>query len=115
MCGRMEPRSRGRRHGVVIGTRQRAQTVAFVAQEEVTVSVRLADRCLAAPLTRRSAVAMGLTLAGGALTAASGRPAVAAPLRQATPVATPAGDQAEAILAIVREIMEKQDVKAVIV
>ena len=58
---------------------------------------------------------MGLTLAGGAMTAASARPAFAAPLRQATPVATPAGDQAEAIVGIAREIMDKQAVKAVIV
>src|SRR5215218_10928491 len=60
-------------------------------------------------------MAMGLTLAGGALTAASGRPAIAATLRQATPVATPPGDRAEAIVAIARDIMDKQDVKAVIV
>ena len=55
--------------------------------KEVTVSVQRTNRCLATPLTRRAAVAMGLTLAGGALTAASARPAFAAPLRQATPVA----------------------------
>ena len=57
---------------------------------------------------------MGLTLAGGTLATAAPRPAFAAPLRQATPVATPPGDQAEAIVAIAREIMDKQAVKAVI-
>jgi CubicO group peptidase (beta-lactamase class C family) len=100
---------------VAIGMRQRAQTVVFVAHEEVAVSVQRTNRCLAVPLTRRSAVAMGLTLAGGALTAASARPAVAATLRQATPVVTPPGERAEAIVAIAREIMEQQAVKAVIV
>jgi CubicO group peptidase (beta-lactamase class C family) len=79
------------------------------------MSVQGTDPCfLAVPLTRRAAVAMGLTLASGALTAASPRPAFAEPLRQATPVATPPGDQAEAIVAIAREIMEQQAVKAVI-
>ena len=57
---------------------------------------------------------MGLALAGGTLGAGPARPAFAAPLRQATPVAGPPGDQAEAIVAIARDIMEKQDVKAVI-
>jgi CubicO group peptidase (beta-lactamase class C family) len=100
---------------VAIGTRQQVQTVAFVAQKEIAVSVQSTDRCLATPISRRSAVAIGLTLAGGALTAAAPRPAFAAPLRQATPVATPPGDRAEAIVAITREIMDKQAVKAVIV
>jgi CubicO group peptidase (beta-lactamase class C family) len=88
--------------------------VVFVAQEEVTVSVQRTNRCLAAPLTRRAAVTTGLTLASGALTAASVRPAVAATLRQATPVAGQPRDRAEAIVAIARDIMEQQDVKAVI-
>ena len=57
---------------------------------------------------------MGLTLANGMLAATSAQPAFAATLRQATPVATPPGDQAEAIVAIAREIMFKQDVKAVL-
>jgi CubicO group peptidase (beta-lactamase class C family) len=58
---------------------------------------------------------MGLTLASGALTAASARPAFAATLQQATPVPGQPGDQAEAVVAIAREIMEQQAVKAVIV
>src|SRR5215207_2264737 len=57
---------------------------------------------------------MGLALAGGTVIVGSARPAYAAPLRQATPVATPPGDQAAAIVAIARDIMEQQDVKAVI-
>jgi CubicO group peptidase (beta-lactamase class C family) len=72
------------------------------------------DRGLGTGLTRREAVTMGLALAGGTLAAASARPVFATPLRQATPVATAAGDQAEAIVAIARDIMEQQDVKAVI-
>jgi len=88
--------------------------MAFVEQQEVAVSVQRADPCLATPLTRRAAVARGLTLASGALTADSARPAFAATLRQSTPVAGQPGDRAEAIVAIARDIMEKQDVKAVI-
>jgi CubicO group peptidase (beta-lactamase class C family) len=72
------------------------------------------DRGLGAGLTRREAVTMGLALAGGAVIAGSAPPAHAAPLHQATPVAGATGDQAEAILAIARDIMDKQDVKAVI-
>jgi CubicO group peptidase (beta-lactamase class C family) len=72
------------------------------------------DRGLGTGLTRREAVTMGLALAGGTLVAASARPVFATPLRQATPVANAAGDQAEAIVAIVRDLMEQQDVKAVI-
>jgi CubicO group peptidase (beta-lactamase class C family) len=72
------------------------------------------DRGLGTALTRRKAVTMGLALAGGAVIAGSARPASAAALRQATPVANAAGDQAEAIVAIARDIMDKQDVKAVI-
>ena len=58
---------------------------------------------------------MGLTLAAGADTLVGGisRRASAASLRQATPASTPV-DHAEAIVGIAREIMEKQDVKAVI-
>jgi CubicO group peptidase (beta-lactamase class C family) len=88
--------------------------VAFVDQKEVAVSVHRTNRSTATPLTRRNTVAMGLTLASGALTAASPRPAFAATLRQSTPVAGQPGDRAEAIVAIARDIMEKQDVKAVI-
>ena len=72
------------------------------------------NRGFSTPLTRRAAVAMGLTLAGGTLGARSAHPAYAAPLRQATPMAGAPGDQAGAIIAIARDIMEQQDVKAVI-
>ncbi len=82
-------------------------------REEDDVSNRPAARRLGAPLTRRTAVTMGLALAGGAVGAGSARPIFAAPARQATPA--PAADQAEAIVAIARDIMAKQDAKAVIV
>jgi CubicO group peptidase (beta-lactamase class C family) len=59
-------------------------------------------------------VTTGLALAGGALGAGLARPAFAATPRQATPVASALGDSAAAIVAIARDIMEKQDVKAVI-
>ena len=72
------------------------------------------NRSFGTPLTRRKAVTMGVALAGGTVAAASARPAFAATLRQATPVAGQPGDRAEAIVAIARDIMEKQDVKAVI-
>jgi CubicO group peptidase (beta-lactamase class C family) len=73
------------------------------------------DRGMGRPLTRRTAVTMGLALAsGGALGAGPARSAFAATLRQATPVTSAPGDQAEAIVAIARDIMENQDVKAVI-
>src|SRR5215207_9535915 len=58
---------------------------------------------------------MGLALAGGTVIVGSARPAYAAPLRQATPVPVASGDQAEAIIAIARDIMDKQDVRAVVV
>jgi len=89
--------------------------MAFVEQQEVAVSVQRADPCLATPLTRRAAVARGLTLASGALTAAAARPAFAAALRQSTPVARTPGDDASTIIAMTRDIMDKQDVKAAIV
>jgi CubicO group peptidase (beta-lactamase class C family) len=73
------------------------------------------DRGFGTPLTRRDAVTMGLALAGGTLAAGSARSVSAAALRQATPVPGAPGDQAEAIIAIARDIMDKQDVKAVIV
>jgi CubicO group peptidase (beta-lactamase class C family) len=78
------------------------------------VSNQTDHRSVGAALTRRDAVTLGLTLAGAAI-AGSARPADAAPRRQATPVAGTPGDQAEAIVAIARDIMDKQDVKAVIV
>ncbi|HZA91353.1 MAG TPA: serine hydrolase domain-containing protein, partial [Gemmatimonadales bacterium] len=79
------------------------------------MSNRSAVQCFGAAMTRRDAVAMGLTLAAGADTLVGGisRRASAASLRQATPASTPV-DHAEAIVGIAREIMEKQDVKAVI-
>jgi CubicO group peptidase (beta-lactamase class C family) len=73
------------------------------------------QRSVGAALTRREAVTTGLALAGAAVIAGSARPAGAAPRRQATPVAGTPGDQAESVMAIARDIMEKQDVKAVIV
>src|SRR5215207_2368718 len=103
-----------RSHGLAVRRSSSAQRLSPVEQKEVVVSVPRTNRGLATPLTRRAAVAMGLTLAGGTLTAASAQPAFAAPLRQATPGATPPGDQAAAIVAIARDIMEQQDVKAVI-
>jgi CubicO group peptidase (beta-lactamase class C family) len=73
------------------------------------------DRGFGARLTRREAFGMGLTLAaGGVLTVGPARPGFAAPLRQSTPVASPTADPAEAIIAMAREIMEQQAVKAVI-
>jgi CubicO group peptidase (beta-lactamase class C family) len=79
------------------------------------VSDQTDHRSVGPALTRRDAVTIGLALAGGTLAAGATRSASAAPLRQATPVANGAGDQAEAILTIARDIMAKQDVKAVIV
>ncbi len=78
------------------------------------MSVQRADRGRSTPFTRRAAVATGLMLASGALAAASARPAFAATLRQATPVAGTTGDDPEAIIALARDIMEQQHVKAVI-
>jgi CubicO group peptidase (beta-lactamase class C family) len=72
------------------------------------------NRGLGRRLTRRETVTTGLALAGGALGAGSARPAFAATLRQATPVANAPGDSAAAIIALARDIMEQQDVKAVI-
>jgi CubicO group peptidase (beta-lactamase class C family) len=67
-------------------------------------------------VTRRTAVALSLGLAaGGTLSAGTDRAAAAASLRQATPVASEAGDQGDAIVAIARDLMERQDLKAVIV
>jgi CubicO group peptidase (beta-lactamase class C family) len=65
-------------------------------------------------LTRREAVKTSLALAGGTLAAGPTRSA-AAPRRQATPVASPAGDPADAIVTIAREAMTEHDLKAVIV
>jgi len=68
------------------------------------------------PVTRRTAVTTALALAaGGALAAAPARSSSAVSLRQATPVASAPDDQAAAIIALARDIMEKQDLNAVIV
>jgi CubicO group peptidase (beta-lactamase class C family) len=72
------------------------------------------DRGLGRRLTRRETVTTGLALVGSALGAGPARPAFAATLRQATPVANAPGDSASAIIALARDIMEQQDVKAVI-
>jgi CubicO group peptidase (beta-lactamase class C family) len=79
------------------------------------VSDQVEDQSWGAALTRRGAVMMGLALAGGTLAAGAARSSTAAPLHQATPMAGAPGDQAGAIIAIARDIMEQQDVKAVIV
>ena len=73
------------------------------------------DPGMGARLTRRSAVGMGFAVAGGAVAAGSARSALAAPSRQATPEAGTTADPAAAILAIVRDTMELQDLNAVIV
>jgi CubicO group peptidase (beta-lactamase class C family) len=86
-----------------------------IAEQEDIVSDQEKIRGLGTPLTRREAVTMGLALAGSTLAAASTRPAFATPARQSTPAARTPGDQAEATVAIARDIMEQQDVKAVIV
>ncbi len=65
-------------------------------------------------LTRRDVATLGLALGGAAVVAGTSGAASAALLQQATPVSTPA-DHPDAIVAIARDIMEKQDVKAVIV
>jgi CubicO group peptidase (beta-lactamase class C family) len=95
--------------------RQPAPATSIVELEEDAVSDPHDDRGLGGPVTRREAVSLGLALAGGTLATASTRPAFATSLRQATPMAGQPGDRAEAIVAIARDIMEKQDVKAVIV
>src|SRR5215207_1904154 len=94
--------------------RQPAPATSIVEPEEDVVSDPHDDRGLGGPVTRREAVRLGLALAGGTLATASTRPAFATSLRQATPMTVPPGDRAEAILAIARDIMEKQDVKAVV-
>ena len=63
----------------------------------------------AAPLSRRAALALGITIAGSSLAAGSTRPVYATPLLQATPSSLPA-DQAAAIVALARDAMAKQDV-----
>ena len=85
----------------------------MVAQEEDVVRDQREDRGFDRALTRRKAVTMGLALAaGGTLTTGPVRPASAVSLRQATPAP---GDRAEAIVALARDVMAKNDLKAVIV
>ena len=85
----------------------------MVAREEHFVRDQREDRGLGRAWTRRKAVSMGLALAaGGTLTTGPVRPASAASLRQATPAP---GDRAEAIVALARDVMAKNDLKAVIV
>jgi CubicO group peptidase (beta-lactamase class C family) len=83
--------------------------------EEDVVSDHPAHHSFGTALTRREALTMGLALAGGTLAAGPARPASAAPRSQATPVAEAADDRADAIVAIARETMERQDLNAVIV
>jgi CubicO group peptidase (beta-lactamase class C family) len=84
-------------------------------EEENTVGDQHADWGFTTPCTRREAVAMGMTLAAaGTLAVGPARPASAATLRQATPAGAP-DDRADAIVAIARDMMETQDLNAVIV
>jgi CubicO group peptidase (beta-lactamase class C family) len=87
----------------------------MAGQKEDAVSVQRAGRGFTTSLTRRDAVGIGVALVSGTLAAGSSQRAAATLRRQATPAATQPGDQAEAVVAIAREIMAKQEVKAVIV
>jgi CubicO group peptidase (beta-lactamase class C family) len=89
--------------------------MSIVGREEGVVSVQHDGWGFGPSLTRREAVTHGLALAGGTLAIGPVRPSYAAALRQATPVAGTEGDPAEAIVAIARDTMEKQDLNAVIV
>jgi CubicO group peptidase (beta-lactamase class C family) len=80
----------------------------MAGQKEDAVIVQRPDLGMATPLTRRDAIGRSLALAG-ALAAGAPHRASATPCRQATPV----GDQAEAVVAIARDIMAKQAAKAV--
>ena len=77
---------------------------------------RRGDQSIGTPRTRRRAVAIGFGLAvgGGSFGGRDRAATYAAPPRQATPMASGVGRQAEAILAIARDTMEQQDLKAVI-
>jgi CubicO group peptidase (beta-lactamase class C family) len=72
------------------------------------------ERGIGAALTRRDAIMTSLAVVGGTLATGPTRSAAAA-RRQATPAASAPGDHAAAIVAIARDVMEKQDVRAVIV
>jgi CubicO group peptidase (beta-lactamase class C family) len=92
-----------------------ARVTANTAHEENIVHDQLNNRSFGTPLTRRKAVAMGLTLAtSGTLTAGSTRSASATSQRQATPTSAPS-DHAETIIALAREALETQHLNAVIV
>ena len=94
---------------------QPARVRSIAEDEEEIVSYQGNNPGVGSPLSRRAAVAMGMAFAAGStLAAGSGRTSNAASLRQATPVAGAPGEQADAIVAIAREIMEQQAVKAVI-
>src|SRR4029078_11027611 len=83
--------------------------------EEDVLNIQHDKRGGGRPVTRRRAVTLGLALADGALTAGSTRSSAAAVrLRQATPAASPVSDQAEAIIAIARDLMTKQDIRSII-
>jgi CubicO group peptidase (beta-lactamase class C family) len=86
----------------------------MAGQKEDGVRDHPAARRFGTPLTRREAMAMGLTLTAGGVAIAGTARAAAAPRRQATP-ASGSTDRADAIVAIARDIMAKQDAKAVIV
>ena len=74
------------------------------------------DRGFGSLLTRREAVTTGLALAAGGVSAVgSTRRVSAASPRQATPAASAPGEQAAAIVALARDVMAKNDLKAVIV
>ena len=101
---------------MVVGRQQATRAISIVEHEENVVSDRHADWGLGTALTRRRAITMGLALAsGGALTTGPDGLAAAASLRQATPAARAPGDQAAAIIDLAREVMTKNDLKAVIV
>jgi CubicO group peptidase (beta-lactamase class C family) len=74
------------------------------------------DRSFGLAVTRREAVAMGIALAAsGMSTAGSIREVSAVARRQGTPEAGAPDDRAEAIVALARDVMAKNDLKAVIV
>ena len=88
----------------------------MVAEEEDVVRDQRKDRSVGKALTRRAAVTMGLTLAVGGMSATGSiRRASATARHQGTPEASTAGDRAEAIVALTRDVMAKNDLKAVIV
>jgi CubicO group peptidase (beta-lactamase class C family) len=92
-----------------------AQPLVTAEHEEDIVSDQRDNRGLGTGWTRRKAVTLGMTLAaGGTLAVGAANPVSAAPLGQATPLAGAPGDHAEAIIALARDAMEQQDLKAVV-